>query len=295
MSHVNKSTMVPRHLPTLEPDIGEFSLNKSPIVIRHWLKMGYKDPIPVYSKCNGNEGLTNQPAITSTNLNNSSDAAPERSVRVRSIGNESLTNQLKNDSNAKLKRSLTSVRATNRLISMYSDSRLKSISMHSKTISMHSDMVYIEQKHRMNDNFQPLPPIKITRKNLNIVRSTIVPGLAKKDRDPRKASDGTRPIGRLVLASLALGRIEKFEGFRSVTSARKGREYLGVFVKTLMTRFEIKDQRLVRNIVTYAKSLIVPDTSIIDKNTLAAQFVHTFGITDLGLIDQICQTNQYKF
>ena len=85
------SVIVPRHLPRLKSGIGEFSLNKSPIVARHWLKMGYQDPIPVYPKCNENEGLTNQVNISRSNLNNCSSAKAQFSVK--SNVNEGLTNQ----------------------------------------------------------------------------------------------------------------------------------------------------------------------------------------------------------
>ena len=116
-------------------------------------------------------------------------------------------------------------------------------------------------------------------------------------RDARRLSSNNSlvPMARLRLASNTLGRIDKLGGTSIFASAFKLREKNHSIVERLMIKFGLYQERVVKNIVVYTKSLVVPQTSVIDMNTFTAQMIDTFGISDMFIIERIFSSNQTKY
>jgi len=152
----------------------------------------------------------------------------------------------------------------------------------------------------LDDKFAPVAPIKMTKKDYKEISTSSPAHFIKKRRETMKCSINSTekvPMAKIIMASQTVGRVNNGEmtGATKHYSLHKVKEEVTDLVYMLMDKYEIPNEKIVRNIVTYCKSMTTPKTTIIEKNTFVAQMVDTFGITDMFLLDQIFSTRKIEF
>ena len=275
------------------------SLNQSPTVVQHCLDMGYEDHIPVYPKFRNTEDILDDThSMNKKELMEDTDSLTKKGPfeDTDSNANNSLSFSRRSVAVSRWHR-LNSQRSVSVLLTGEPGSKKTVTILQPNSASMSLTDNSTARHHHLDDNFNPRKSINMSRKEFFVLKMSGPEEGPRKLRDSSSSSSGLSvvPMAKVGLTSRALGKLKKSDGVQASTSARRIAESIDVFIKRLMKRFDIKDAELVRNILAYTRSLSVPRSSVIDKNTFVAQLEHTFGISDAFLIDRIWDSNTAKY